>query len=263
MACVFDTSDRVQHMFFRHLDGHGDARWAGVIENLYQRMDRLLGKAMEQIDDQTILFALSDHGFCAFRRAVNLNSWLHYHGYLALTGEATESGRYFQGVDWSRTRAYCLGLSGLYLNLRGRESCGIVAPGAEAEILKRELVAKLSGLRDEEHDDVAIRQVYATDRLYRGPYLGAAPDLIIGYNEGYRTSWDAAVGIVTALIIEDNPKAWSGDHCVDPVLVPGVLFSSRKIDSQDPGIEDMAPTALDLFGVTSPAWMDGKSVFTA
>jgi len=218
---------------------------------------------MEYIDEETILFALSDHGFCAFRRAVNLNSWLHRNGYLALTGDATESGKYFQGVDWSRTRAYCLGLSGLYLNIKGRESCGTVAPGAEADALKRELVARLSGLRDEECDETAIRQAYATSGLYKGPYLGAAPDLIIGYNEGYRTSWDAAVGKVTPLVIEDNPKAWSGDHCVDPVLVPGVLFCNRKITSEDPGIEDMAATALDLFGIDRPAWMDGRSVFNS
>lgn len=261
VACVFDTSDRVQHMFFRHLDGRGEARWAGAIEDLYRRMDGLLGKAMERVDNKTVLFALSDHGFCAFRRAVNLNSWLQQHGYLALEDDATESGKYFHGVDWSRTRAYCLGLSGIYLNLKGRESCGIVAPGKEADALKNELIAKLSGLRDNERDDVAIRQIYATDRLYKGPYLGAAPDLIVGYNEGYRTSWDAAVGKATALVIEDNPKAWSGDHCVDPALVPGVLFCSRKIDSENPGIEDMAPTALDLFGLNAPAWMDGKSVF--
>jgi predicted AlkP superfamily phosphohydrolase/phosphomutase len=213
---------------------------------------------MEYVDRDTILFVLSDHGFCAFRRAVNLNSWLRRAGYLAMEGEALESGRHFQGVDWSRTRAYCLGLSGLYLNLRGRERHGIVAPGAEAEALKRELIAKLSGLEDDERGQVAIRQVYATDKLYRGPYLDAAPDLIVGYSEGYRTSWDAAVGKTAARVIEDNPKRWSGDHCVDPVLVPGVLFSSRALDCDDPGIEDMAPTALDLFGVSPPSWMDGK-----
>jgi predicted AlkP superfamily phosphohydrolase/phosphomutase len=258
VACVFDTSDRVQHMFYRHLDGGGDARWQGVIEDMYRRMDRLVGRAMEYVDGETLLFVLSDHGFCAFRRAVNLNSWLLRAGYLALAGEALESGRHFEGVDWSRTRAYCLGLGGLYLNLRGRESQGIVAPGAEADALKRELIAKLAGLQDDERGQVAIRQVYATEKLYRGPYLDAAPDLIVGYSEGYRTSWDAAVGQATAHVIEDNPKRWSGDHCVDPVLVPGVLFSSRRLDCDDPGIEDMAPTALDLFGVSPPAWMDGK-----
>ena len=85
----------------------------------------------------------------------------------------------------------------------------------------------------------------------------------MGYDEGYRTSWDAAVGIVTGQVIEDNPKAWSGDHCVDPLLVPGVLFCNRAIDSEDPGIEDMAPTALWLFGVAAPAWMEGTPVFRA
>jgi predicted AlkP superfamily phosphohydrolase/phosphomutase len=258
VACVFDTSDRVQHMFFRHLDSSAQSRWQGAIGDLYERMDRLVGKAMSHADRNTILFVLSDHGFCSFRRAVNLNSWLHRNGYLTLSGDAVERGRYFEGVDWARTRAYCLGLSGLYLNVKGRESVGIVAPGAEAEALKRELIGKLSGLRDDERDAIAIRQVYATSDLYSGPYLDAAPDLIIGYNEGYRTSWEAAVGQVTASVIEDNPKAWSGDHCVDPSLVPGVLFCSRRVEADDPGIEDMAPTALKLFGLEPPGWMDGK-----
>jgi predicted AlkP superfamily phosphohydrolase/phosphomutase len=258
VACVFDTSDRVQHMFFRHLNGAGDTRWQGAVEELYVRMDALVGKAMREADDRTVLMVLSDHGFCHFRRAVNLNSWMHQNGYLALRDGRTESGRYFEGVDWSRTRAYCLGLSGVYLNLRGREAQGIVTQGSEAEALKAELIAKLSGLRDEEHGEVAIRNVYATDRLYRGPYLDAAPDLIAGFNAGYRISWEAAVGQVTAEVITDNRKAWSGDHCVDPLLVPGVLFCSRRIEDADPGIEDMAPTALDLFGLEVPEWMDGK-----
>jgi predicted AlkP superfamily phosphohydrolase/phosphomutase len=256
VACVFDTSDRVQHMFFKHLvEGRGTA-----IEDLYQRMDRIVGKAMAKAGPDTVLFVLSDHGFCAFRRAVNLNSWLHQNGYLALLDGAVESGRYFEGVDWSRTRAYSLGLSGLYINRKGREACGIVEP-ADVGPLTRELISKISGLPDE--GNTAIRTLYATSALYRGPYLDAAPDLIVGYNEGYRTSWDAAVGKVTAHVIEDNPKAWSGDHCVDPLLVPGVLFCNRPVDAKDPGIEDMAPTALWLFGLTPPAWMEGKPVFHA
>ena len=258
VACVFDTSDRIQHMFFRHLHGAGDIRWRGTVEQLYVRMDALAGKAMQHAGERSILVVLSDHGFCHFDRAVNLNSWLHRNGYLALLDGRTESGRYFAGVDWSRTRAYYLGLGGLYLNLRGREAQGMVAPGPEAEALKSELIAKLTGLRDEERGEAAIRNVYATDRLYRGPYLDAAPDLIAGFNAGYRISWEAAVGQVTAEVIVDNGKAWSGDHCVDPLLVPGVLFCSRQIEEADPGIEDMAPTALDLFGLEVPKWMDGK-----
>jgi predicted AlkP superfamily phosphohydrolase/phosphomutase len=263
VACVFDTSDRVQHMFYRHLEGRGDPQWRDAIAEMYERMDRLAGDVMEIVDAKTALFVLSDHGFCGFRRAVNLNSWLHQNGYLALKNDMAESGRYFANVDWTRTRAYSMGLSGLYINLEGREGEGIVRRDGEADALKRDLIARLSGLRDEELDQIAIRQIYSTSDLYKGPYLDAAPDMIVGYHEGYRTSWDAAVGKVTGHVIEDNPKAWSGDHCVDPVLVPGVLFSNRRIDCDNPGIEDMAPTALDLFGIDPPAWMDGKPLCVA
>ena len=253
LACVFDTSDRVQHMFYRYLNSAD--RHAGVIEGMYRDMDRLVGEAMAHVDPDTAFFVLSDHGFCAFRRGVNLNSWLLLNGYLTLR---SESGEYFEGIDWSRTRAYTFGLGGLYLNLRGREAQGIVDP-QDAGALKAELIGKLDGLKDDE--TVAIRRVYEASAIYRGPYINAAPDMIVGYARGYRTSWEAALGKVTARVFEDNLKAWSGDHCVDPVLVPGVLFSNLKVDAEDPGIEDMAPTALSLFGVEAPVWMEGKALF--
>ena len=131
----------------------------------------------------------------------------------------------------------------------------------DATALKDELVRKLTGLRDE--DAIAIQAVYQASDIYRGPYLDAAPDLIVGYAEGYRAAWDAATGRVTSTVFEDNRKAWCGDHCVDPPLVPGVLFSNLRITSDDPGIEDLAPTALSLFGVDVPAWMEGRSVIAA
>ncbi|MCX6621489.1 MAG: alkaline phosphatase family protein, partial [Acidobacteria bacterium] len=211
----------------------------------------------------TLFFVLSDHGFCSFRRGVNLNSWLFQNGYLALKDGATESGRYFQGVDWSRTRAYTFGLGGLYLNIKGREALGTVAPGKEAAALEQELIAKLEALNDPENGRPVMHQVYATRSLYKGPYLDAAPDLITGYASGYRTSWDAAVGKATAHVVEDNDKAWSGDHCVEPHLVPGVILCNRPLTATDPGIEDLAATALDAFGVPRPAWMEGKSIFPA
>lgn len=250
VACVFDGTDRIQHTFYRDRD---------EIERLYCDMDRLVGKTLEYVDSQTAIFVLSDHGFRAFDRGVNLNAWLYRNGYLALEDAASEGGEYFSGVDWSRTAAYAFGLGGLYLNVRGRESRGTVAP-EDAAGLRSELAAKLTGLRDPEKDAVAIQNVYAAADIYRGPYLGAAPDLVVGYADGYRASWDAAVGRVTARVFEDNTKPWCGDHCVDPVLVPGVLFSNQKIDAEDPGIEDMAPTALRLFGIEPPAWMDGVPV---
>ena len=264
-ACVFDTTDRVQHMFWRYLDeNHPAARDVPraqrptVIQDLYARIDELIGRVMKQIDDQTLLMIVSDHGFKTFARCLNLNAWLHQAGYLALKPGKTESGDWFDDVDWSRTRAYTMGLNGLYLNLKGREREGIVEPGVEAETLKDELRRKLDGLVDPASGRVGITGVFDCDAVYAGPYVDNAPDLIVGYGEGYRASWDSVMGKVTSQIFEDNLKAWSGDHCVDPRLVPGVLFCNHKISDEKPAIVDVAPTVLKLFGLTLPGYLDGK-----
>jgi predicted AlkP superfamily phosphohydrolase/phosphomutase len=263
-TCVFDTTDRVQHMFWRYLEeDHPAARDVpknqrrNVIQDLYQRMDNLIGRVMEKIDDDTLLMVISDHGFKSFARCMNLNAWLHQNGYLALKEGKTESGDWFEDVDWSRTRAYTMGLNGLYLNIKGREKQGIVEP-SEADALKAEIKQKLNGLVDPSAGTVGITGVFITGNVYRGPYTDNAPDLLVGYGAGYRASWDSVMGKVTAQIFEDNLKAWSGDHCVDPRLVPGVLFSSHKFIEETPAIVDVAPTILKLFGLALPSHFDGK-----
>jgi predicted AlkP superfamily phosphohydrolase/phosphomutase len=261
-GCVFDTSDRVQHMFFRHLHNGKEGLFSRTIEEMYQRMDGVVGEALQYVDEKTLLVVLSDHGFCRFERGVNLNAWLRDNGYLKLKRPAQDCGKYFDGVDWAGTSAYALGLGGIYLNVRGREPEGIVAPGQESAELKRELLEKLSGFEDAELGRVAIREMYDAASVYRGPYMEGSPDLIAGYNEGYRAAWGAALGEVSGRVFEHNDRPWSGDHCVDPALVPGVLFANRKIDAKDPGIEDLAPTSLRSFGIDPPKWMDGRPVFT-
>jgi predicted AlkP superfamily phosphohydrolase/phosphomutase len=257
-ACVFDTTDRVQHMFYRHMGAGGaESRYASVIKDLYRDMDRIVGRTLSYVDKDTVVFVLSDHGFCSFRRGINLNAWLQQNGYLVLQEGRSESGDYFEGIDWSRTRAYTFGLSGLYLNLEGREAQGIVPP-EQAAALRSELKERLTNLQDEADGQVAIQAMYDSTRIYSGPYLDAAPDLIVGYAPGYRASWSAAVGKVTQAVFDDNDKCWSGDHCVDPSAVPGVLFTNQKWSVDSPGIEDMAPTILRLLGVDPPAWMEGR-----
>jgi predicted AlkP superfamily phosphohydrolase/phosphomutase len=271
VTIVFETTDSIQHMFFRYLDKRhpalrvpGQAALGpGVIEDLYRRMDDLVGRVAKSLDGRSVLFVMSDHGFKSFRRGVNLNSWLLANGYLSLKDGKGESGEWFKDVDWDRTRAYGLGLGGIYLNVRGREARGTVPAGEEAARLKAELVRKLTGLKDPAAGEVAITHVYDTDRIYAGPYKDNAPDLIIGYNEGFRASWDGVTGIVNGTVFEDNTKAWSGDHCIDPPLVPGVFFSSLKIKTDSPSIMDIAPTALALFGLEAPAHMDGRSLVEA
>jgi predicted AlkP superfamily phosphohydrolase/phosphomutase len=265
LVTVFDATDRIQHMYWRYTeDGHPAAEglnpgeYADAIDKHYQRNDAMLGRILARLRDDDLLFVLSDHGFTSFRRGVNLNAWLLREGYLHLKEGADGAGNWLQDVDWSRTRAYAVGLVGLFLNIEGRENHGIVAKGDEAAALKAEIIAKLSGLRDEEKSEIGINEVFDADALYSGPYKGNAPDLLVGYNHGYRISWDCASGKVAGPVFDDNVKAWSGDHIVDPRLVPGILLSNRTIDRDDPHIVDMAPTILSAFGLRKAPHMEGS-----
>ncbi|MDD8027828.1 MAG: alkaline phosphatase family protein, partial [Acidobacteriota bacterium] len=269
-ACVFETTDSLSHMFWRYLDPGHPALKAGpaessarVMEDLFVRMDEMIGRVQAAMSPRGALFIMSDHGFQSFRRGVNLNTWLQRNGYLALKEGAAGTEEWFKGVDWSRTKAYALGLGGVYVNQKGREAQGIVAPGAEAAALRRELQTKLNRLRDEETGGTAINRVYDRDEIYAGPYKDNAPDLIIGYNTGYRASWESVTGVVTPAVFADNTKCWSGDHCIDPACVPGVLFSNLKLNASSPSIMDVAPTVLELFGLPAPAHMDGRSLLAA
>jgi predicted AlkP superfamily phosphohydrolase/phosphomutase len=272
IACVFDGSDRIQHMFFRTLDadhpanrGRPTEEYADVIPDLYTRMDQLVGRVVAEVGDdpETVLWVISDHGFCQFKRGVNINSWLHQNGYLYLVAGKAEGGDWLVDVDWSRTRAFGLGLSGFYINRKGREGQGIVEEGEELIALKSELVEKLSGLIDPGTGEVAINQVWDTDVAFSGPYKADAPDLLVGYNAGFRVAWSGASGAVTDWVFEDNTKSWSGDHCIDPRLVPGVLFCNREIEVERPALVDMPSTILALFGVERPAYMKGRDLFAS
>jgi predicted AlkP superfamily phosphohydrolase/phosphomutase len=197
----------------------------------------------------------------SFRRGCNLNHWLCENGYLTLKEGADGSSQWLRDVDWQKTRAYVVGLTGIFLNIRGREALGVVEPGAPAQALKRELIQRLRGLVDEETGARAINEVFETSAIHNGPYLDRGPDLIVGYNHGYRHSWDCTSGVITGPVFADNVKAWSADHCVDPRLVPGILFCSRPIDEEDPALIDMAPTVLKVFGCEPPPYMEGRPLF--
>ena len=155
-----------------------------------------------------------------------------------------------------------MGLAGIYINQKGREQEGIVTPGEEKERVKGEIIAKLKGLIDPETGDPAILDVVDTSAAYEGPYKDNAQDLIIGYNEGYRTAWESATGRVTSRVFYDNTKRWSGDHCLAPDRVPGVFFSNFMFPSDSPRIVDLAPTILTAFGMEPPEYMDGKALST-
>ncbi|MBL8848187.1 MAG: alkaline phosphatase family protein, partial [Planctomycetaceae bacterium] len=263
-VCVFDGTDRMQHMFWRYLDDQHPARpadvpatMAGVIEDLYVRMDDLVGRTVAACNgSDTLLMVLSDHGFNTFRRGVDLNRWLEERGFLVVD-DARRGEEHLSGIDWVKTRAFAIGLTGIFLNLKGKFSQGCVEPD-DAEALRTEIAQQLKSLVDPQSGASAIKSVYKAAKAYRGPYKDQAPDLIVGYASGYRVSWDAAVGRTSRAVFHDNTKAWSGDHCVDPSVVPGVLFCNHAIHSEQPRLLDIAPTVLDLFGVPVPEHMDGR-----
>lgn len=270
LVFVIVTPDRIQHMFWRAIDEKhplytpADAhRYGHVIEQTYRDMDEILGIVMNHADDETTLMVVSDHGFKSFRRAVHLNSWLRDEGYLVYeeARSAASGGEFFEGVDWSRSRAYAVGLGSLYLNLKGREKRGIVNPGEEAEALKKEIAGKLSELKDPGTGQSAVRRVFFGNEIYSGEAAPEAPDLLAGFQDGYRASWQTALGAAPEALMEDNLKKWSGDHIIDAELVPGIFFSNRAIAEENPSLYDICPTILGLFGLPVSPDQPGSDLF--
>ncbi|MFN2399275.1 MAG: alkaline phosphatase family protein [Gemmatimonadaceae bacterium] len=269
LFCLFDTPDRIQHMFWRFREpehpankGAVPAGMERVIEDHYRQCDAIVGNALEHADDGTLFIVLSDHGFNSFQRGVHLNSWLHDNGLLALRDGAKPgegAGDFLRSVDWQRTKAYALGLGSIYLNLEGRERDGVVKRG-DAQAVEKEIARGLTGMVDPERGSVAIRGVTSRDEAYSGPCAGESPDLIVRFAEGYRVSWSTALGGVPEGRFEDNVKKWGGDHIIDPTLVPGVLFMNRPFNGGEARLEDLAPTILMALGVPPGPAMEGRSL---
>lgn len=267
LFCLFDTPDRLQHMLWRFREpGHPanqnvyDPRFRNAIEDHYQACDQVVGRLLQSVDDRTLLIVLSDHGMNSFQRGLHLNTWLLENGFLALChgvqpGDVAEG---FQGVDWSRTKAYALGLGGIFLNLKGREAHGIV-DGNEAANVKARIASLLPEVLDHDHGAVPVRSVFDSTKIYSGPYAAQAPDLVVNFASGYRVSWETPLGGVPAGLFSDNVKKWGGDHVIDPCLVPGVLMTNRGLKQGSPHLVDLAPTILEALGVPKGAEMEGES----
>jgi predicted AlkP superfamily phosphohydrolase/phosphomutase len=265
----FSSLDQGTHAMWRCMDPDHpahipdeDEAYASFIDELYMQFDQVLARVLEDVDENTTLIILSDHGFAAWYRKVHLNRWLLDEGYLALKpGVRPEDVEWLLGVDWSKTRAYSIGINGLYLNVKGREGQGIVEPGPEADALVDEIAEKLEGVIDPENGQRAVVRAYKSREFYHGPLVETAPDIVVGYGWGYRGSEESAGGAIGSAVLEDNLNKWSGDHCADYMHVPGVLFSNKIIAAEAPALYDLAPTILAEFGIGTMDWMIGAPVF--
>ena len=262
----FSSVDQGSHMLHHFGDRDHpafveDDLLAAGLATLYEEMDEALGRVVEWIgdDERTTLIVMSDHGFTPWYWTVQLNSWLVERGYVALRDPSRQGeSPLFLNVDWSRTTAYALGLQGLYVNLAGREEQGIVAPGAEYEALLDRLEADLLAMVDERNGRSPVSLVYRSREELRGPYADEAPDIVVGYSRGYRSSWESPLGEFPREVFGDNDEAWSGDHQNDYRLVPGVLLTNREIALAEPALYDVTVAVLDEFGVPPGPGMIGE-----
>ncbi|MGA7991206.1 MAG: alkaline phosphatase family protein [Thermoanaerobaculia bacterium] len=276
---IYEFPDRVAHCFWRFLDPKHPAydaakakKWAPAIENTYEQMDSLVGDAMKKLAPEDVLIVLSDHGFSTWRRSVNYNTWLVENGFMTLTGTGGKQadlealfgqGEFWPNVDWSKTKAYAMGLGDIYVNLRGREGKGIVAPGAEYEAVREEIRKKLTQLVDPKTGERAVSRIFTREEAYGSFDADLIPDLFVTNAIGYRIGWQGSLGVVTKEMFEDNSQVWSGDHCsLDPALVPGILFSNRPLPAgPTPGIADVPATILHVLGAVPREKLDGVPLF--
>jgi len=265
----YNSPDQTCHMCWRNMDpgspthDASDPAHAERIRDVYRELDAVLGLVLDRVGEDTVVMVMSDHGFAPWNRAFHVNRWLYDEGYLVLkNGVAPADVDLLHGVDWTRTRAYALGINGLYVNLAGREARGIVSPGAERQALVAELAAKLEAVVDPLDGRRAIKHADRSDVVYEGPLAQAGPDIVIGYFRGWRGSNESALGQIPDRAFGDNMLKWSGDHCIAADEVPGILMANRPIRRADPALVDMAPTILTLFGVTPPAEMVGGDLFS-
>ena len=253
----FGNLDQVSHMMWRPrdpdhpaFDADGDAPYRSVVEDLYVAFDRIVGETLRRAGPDTTLIVMSDHGFASWRRSFHLNNWLRENGYLAVRDEtATDDGGLLLNIDWTRTRAYGLGLNGLYINVRGRERWGIVAPDQRSQ-LADEIRERLLRTMDPATHQGAITQAYPREQIYsESEHFDFAPDLIVGYAKGTRVSNGSALGGVSAGVFADNTGEWTGDHCMDASAVPGILLTNRPLRRPASSLAQLAGAILAEFGI--------------
>lgn len=300
LITVFMQLDHAQHLFWREMETK-DSQFSDLILRLYQKADALVGSVLDDLDDDTVLIVVSDHGAGPLRKAVSINQWLFHEGYLALkksgsvrhiwnkallrgftflkmrlpssvksflrkrlawVRDEAESYLLAGRIDWSRTQAFAMGeYGGIFINLKGRESEGIVPP-EDYERLRSEIAEKLSALRDPDTGQLVIHRVFRREEIYNGPYVEQAPDLVLHWDYAYdcreragSEHHDIFEEEASYLAFTDYKK--TGVHRLQGVLLmygppvqPGIVEGARLMD--------IAPTLLHLLGVPVPDDMDGR-----
>ena len=277
-VAAIETTDRVSHMMWRLIDPRHPmydaalaAKYGDSIEKVYRRADDFVGRLRQKVPKDAVFMVMSDHGFHSFRREVNLNTWLVQNGYMvvqrpehreercrtssaAASSSRASTGRRPRPTRWASARS-----TSTCAAARARAS----SPRAqEYRELQEEIRAKLLPLTDPETGERIFQDVYKRDDIYKGEYIQMAPDLQVGFLDGYRVGWQDTLGTIRRAVVENNNRKWSGDHCATATEIShGVFFCNRKIANPAPHIMDLAPSILKLLEAEVPADYDGKTLW--
>lgn len=304
MTVFFDT-DRILHQMWHYLDpthpwrSEGEDK-SGPVKRYFQGVDKAIGEILSRVDDETLVFIISDHGMGPAHNFIVLNNWLLETGLLKLKGDplrwlkrglfrsgftlrnvhrvadrlglakhAEYKGLYsmdhlmklvflsFLDVDWPRSKAYSFGrhLGSIYINLKGREPEGAVAP-EEYEAVREEIVQLAKGFSDPQTGEPLIGQVLRREEIYHGPHLDQAPDLILRPRDERNIFFGLAD--FGSNITVDTVYRYSGMHRDYGMLMMTGKPVRKGVRVEGANIVDLAPTILYVMGLPIPQDMDGK-----
>jgi len=287
LMVVFTATDRAQHAL-GHLMANGVSPDDGIGQ-VYKACDDALGSILERLDEDWIVFLMSDHGACPYNRVFELSTWLVKQGWLHLRPEhqlqklirsislvyyplskllggvglkKTTLERFFEQIIWEKTRAFALGAFGsIYINTTERFPKGVVKLKGEYQAICEQITEELLSIRDPDTGETVVQAVYRADEIYHGPYVSLAPDLLIETASNYfvRNNLDHCEGqiIYPAGRYQGRSLMHTGKHSLEGILIAiGTPFAPGG--NRHAYIMDVAPTILYLSGLPIPSEMDGK-----
>jgi predicted AlkP superfamily phosphohydrolase/phosphomutase len=185
--------------------------------------------------------------------------WLNQHLPTLKGGQADGA---IKGVDWTRTRAFAQGKEGsLFINLRGRDPNGIVAPGAEYEAVRQDIIDRLGELRDPDTGRKAVTQVYRREELFQGPMINLAADLFIEWHDDmYMPAEQEREREKVFVTRYREGMSWptSGSHRLEGVLIASGPQIRSASEVSGATIFDLLPTWLRLLGQPIPRELEGR-----
>jgi len=257
--------DRIHHGFWRYCDpGHRlyepGNKYEHAIRDYYVYLDGLIGELLADLPPETTVLVASDHGAKRMIGGVCINDWLIREGLLALKETPSGPTKFkMDMVDWTNTTAWGEGgyYSRIFMNVQGREPLGKV-PAADYERVRDELKAKLEAIEGPDGAPIGTR-AFKPEEVYKA-CRNVPPDLIV-YLGGLDWRSVGSVGNESIHTFENDTGPDDANHAEHGIFImANGNGSGPKGEREGMRIYDIAPTLLDLFGITPPKVMAGKPI---